>query len=1132
MRRTGWTALWATLLVIVLLAGGSGSWLAGRAALGALAAVGLLICLPLSHVTRWSCIALALVGIQVHVSKLATETEKDPDLNETVLFTPDRYREVADRITAEALAHHIDRLSALGSRFTGTEGCDQAAQYLIDEFRALGVGEPQVQEYPITVPVFDRAEIVIGDAAYPLHPIYPNGVCPAAVSKDGLRTRLVYAGFGNLAAVDGQELAGATVVIETGAREEWLYLIDLGARAIVFVENERPPLYMVQTTQTRSHQDVPRFWMTKVEAAPLIAQLKGRSIEGTIYSDARWEERTAKNVWIDVPGVSTAAHNKSEVVVLSSFYDSGSFVPDLAPGAEQACGIATLIELGKLIAEFRFEKTVRLLATSGHFQALEGMRRYVWEQVAAHNAPAGDVSPMDHAALLGLDLSTGAQRVGLFYTGYFFQQRPNNLKPRLSDLGRRASHYATTIAKALNLSEEVAFVDTINPTAGKDWQTYMPSPLALEHEAALLAGIPAVSFATACDSRFFTSTPNDTTVNIDNLLVQTRVLACLLPNAFNVAGRYVKRSLPRSICRVRGNAVSFDPREGYLPSKPVPHALVMARSQGDTFVLSGVVSRMITTANEKGEFAFVGLGTKTEVWPHLCQKAFEPFVVEDGHITWAPDFGELGKTSYPITLLPVQKEMKLMCVAFQCETLDIYNLIDPRSYNILNTVNVLEAASNSPPPVYGSTLVDSSWWAFHAPTASIYIEPGKRLKITAGAGATEKRMLFLNVSEDSTRSEFANTGDGFNAAETPAIRHTYLQSATDMWRLNESRIRFFGLHGIENARVNTLHELAGRALAASREALTKLRYQEYYVEARRALSLESRAYPDVVGMANDVVRGLVFYLVLLLPFAFTMERLFLAGRRIETRLLGIVSFFLGMFVLLRLTHPAFRIVLSPMVVLLGFCVATLSTVIISIVMAKLEALVSRRKVEQQGEHESGVQAISGFALALELGIANMRRRKARTVLTSITLTILTFSVLSFASVTAQLRTQRYAYEDGATPYRGILLRTQNWMPFPFETYASLKNELGDLCTLAPRRWYYGALILNRSFIDIEHNGAVFPATALVGMTAQEKAFLDVDSALIGDSRWLTPNVPGEEPPEEMLLPINFIEEFSGIHASD
>ncbi|MBN2309785.1 MAG: ABC transporter permease, partial [Candidatus Hydrogenedentes bacterium] len=470
---------------------------------------------------------------------------------------------------------------------------------------------------------------------------------------------------------------------------------------------------------------------------------------------------------------------------------------------------------------------------------------------------------------------------------------------------------------------------------------------------------------------------------------------------------------------------------------------------------------------------------------------------------------------------------ELVCVAFKCSTLEIYNLFDPRSYNYLVNMEVLEAASNSVPPVYGTTFVESAWPSYHAPTATIYAPAGTRLKITASAGPTEKRLALLNVSGKAPEGQRFNTGEGFNIDETPAIHKTYLQGARDMWGLNESRVSFFGSHGIENARVSRLHRLAGEALHNAETALENRHYQEYMGEARRALSLESRAYPDVVGMANDTVRGLLFYLALLLPFAFTMERLFLAGRRIETRIAGVAAFFVGMFFALRLTHPAFQIVLSPMVVLLGFVISVLSAVVISIVMGKLEVLVSKRKTEEQGEHESGVQAVSGFALALEMGIANMRRRKARTILTSITLIVLTFSVLSFASVTAQIRTQRYRYGEGATPYRGVLLRTKNWAPFPFETYASLRNELDDTCVIAPRRWYYGHLTLNQSSIDIQLGDRIRVVRAAIGLTAQEPRFLDVKPSLLGTSRWLSEEVPGEEPAEEILVPVSLAAELLG-----
>jgi len=1086
------------------------------------------------YIVSWTLFGAVALVAQFYIGKWATETEKDPNLAETVQFSAAKYPEIAARFTRQALEQHIEALSSIPSRLSGTEGGERAAEYVMGQFRALGVGEPQVQTFPVTVPVHARAELIAhngaeaggGTTSYRIYPLFPNGVCPAALPEEGLDTRLVYAGYGRLADVKGKDLEGATVVVETGAREQWLYLIDLGAEAVVFVEKERPTSALNNFLQTLSHQSVPRFWMTREDAAPLLERVQKSDIQATMYSDARWEQRLAKNIWVDIPGVSEAEHNVDEVVVFESYYDSSSFAPSLAPGQEQACGIATLIELGKLFRDYRFEKTVRLLATAGHFQALGGIRHYVWEMVGKYDSPMRDVSPQGHAAMFTLDLSSNSQRVGLFYGGHFFQQLANNLKPRVSDLGRRAGEYAVDIADALGVTPDLVFVDTINPVAGKDWPTYVPGWASFDHEAALLAGIPSLGFITTDDTRFYTATPVADAINFDNLAMQAKVLACMLPNAFNVEGRYVKRSLPRSICHIRGRVVSFDPRTSYLPDKPVPDALVMARrlGNGQPFA-NGVLQYPVLMANGEGVFDLVGMGTSEEVPLHMAQVAFEGFVLERGRITWAPDFGQLGKESYPLDITPVQKDMELMFVLFPCTTLEIYNLFDPRNYNYLTNLNVLEAASNSEPAMYGSTFLMPAWLSFIAPTATIYAQPGAILKITAGAGAASKRMFFLNVPEDVPEEDVVNIGEGFDVDETPAMHHTFLQSARDVWRLDQSRIDQFGEKGIENARVNSLHKMAGDALRNAERFLEERNYVEYFNEARRALSIETRAYPDVLGMANDVVRGLVFYLALLLPFAFTMERLFLTGRRIETRIAGITVFFLGMFFILRFTHPAFMIVLSPMVVLLGFVIAALSVVVISIVMGKLEQLVSKHKAATQGEHESGVQAVSGATLAVEMGIANMRRRKARTILTSITLIVLTFSVLSFVSVTAQVRLQRYEYSEGATPYEGLLLRTRNWAPFPFETYASLKNEYGDTCVLAPRRWYYGALFLNQSNIDVQHGQMIRPLRAMVGLTAEEQQLLDVQSALLGDGKWLSPETQGIEPPPEILLPYNMAAAF-------
>ena len=53
------------------------------------------------YMVFWTLLLLAGWLVQFYVSKWATETEKDPDLTETVLIPEARYAEVAARVTPD-----------------------------------------------------------------------------------------------------------------------------------------------------------------------------------------------------------------------------------------------------------------------------------------------------------------------------------------------------------------------------------------------------------------------------------------------------------------------------------------------------------------------------------------------------------------------------------------------------------------------------------------------------------------------------------------------------------------------------------------------------------------------------------------------------------------------------------------------------------------------------------------------------------------------------------------------------------------------------------------------------------------------------------------------------------------------
>src|SRR5206468_3249760 len=146
--------------------------------------------------------------------------------------------------------------------------------------------------------------------------------------------------------------------------------------------------------------------------------------------------------------------------------------------------------------------------------------------------------------------------------------------------------------------------------------------------------------------------------------------------------------------------------------------------------------------------------------------------------------------------------------------------------------------------------------------------------------------------------------------------------------LDEFRINQLGKYRIINQGLNDLHKRAGELIAMARAALAQKQYDKLDAYSRAAWGYEARAYPDVQTTARDVVKGLMFYLALLLPFSFFFERLVIAAPQLRHQIVGFFLIFTGVFILFRFIHPAFDITTSPLVVLLAFVMLALSVLVI------------------------------------------------------------------------------------------------------------------------------------------------------------------------------------------------------------
>src|SRR5205085_10237985 len=244
------------------------------------------------------------------------------------------------------------------------------------------------------------------------------------------------------------------------------------------------------------------------------------------------------------------------------------------------------------------------------------------------------------------------------------------------------------------------------------------------------------------------------------------------------------------------------------------------------------------------------------------------------------------------------------------------------------------------------------------------------------------------------------------------------------------------------------------------------------------------------------------YLALLLPFAFFTERLLFGSYELKKQLSWAGIIFLAIFLVFSQVHPAFDITKSPIIVFLAFIMLALSLIVIGLIAGKFEEQLKKMNQQVSGVHKADIGRVSVALAAFNLGISNMRRRKARTMLTCATLVLLTFTVLSFTSIVQTMRFNQVP-APGVPRYNGLMIRTPMWEQLQEPAYRLLADEYGRSNAVAPRAWFFGTQLGEQSFLSIKRADRQYDAKALVGLTPQESRVTRPQEALIA-GRWFAP----------------------------
>ena len=605
-----------------------------------------------------------------------------------------------------------------------------------------------------------------------------------------------------------------------------------------------------------------------------------------------------------------------------------------------------------------------------------------------------------------------------------------------------------TLIEIVGLGGETNFVNAIGATGAKTWRTYIPGKIAFDSEVATLIGKTGVTFATIEDGRLLTDTPLDTIDRMDlsydgNLHRQVKTLTGILIQAMLDPKMPTGAKVSNFYCNLFGDVVEYDARESALPNTPVPYPIVAIRRKHKTMM--GVRGDLIAMGNNKAQFDVPGLameGRATHRIGGLQEVDAYLLDSDSGDIVYAPDLGNFGAKLTSNKLRIQNRRRGCRVIVFPCVSTTIYDLVDQRYLRTLRELQVFDGLSDSPPEKYGmSKPWQQQGVSATEPIALVYSEPDTRIKIGMAYGQIGKRLLLIKAGKSGAKNPALYTGSGFVVRENGSIRVTPYVVVRDMWWLDENRTSLYKRFGISSDRLDQLHFYAHEHLDQAETALAKKEYSTAMKLARAAWGYESRAYPDVKKTGNDVVNGVMFYLALLLPFSYFMERLIFASPDVHKRIGGAAAIFILVFFFLAQVHPAFQITTTPVIILIAFVVLVLTVFVIAIILRKFEEQLEKIRQESSKVYKADVGRLAASAAAFSLGVSNMRKRKGRTILTCATLVILTFTVISFTSVRTFMHPNKTNLPAVTPRYTGMLIRDQYWRPLEAPVISSIMNDL-------------------------------------------------------------------------------------------
>ncbi|MBO4344455.1 MAG: ABC transporter permease, partial [Victivallales bacterium] len=253
-----------------------------------------------------------------------------------------------------------------------------------------------------------------------------------------------------------------------------------------------------------------------------------------------------------------------------------------------------------------------------------------------------------------------------------------------------------------------------------------------------------------------------------------------------------------------------------------------------------------------------------------------------------------------------------------------------------------------------------------------------------------------------------------------------------------------------------------------------------------------KAYKRMTAVTNDMLKAVVFYLALMLPFCFFAEKLMFKFKKISHEMAAFALMFALTFCVFRLIHPAFQVAQAPEAIFIAFIMGGLGLFVIKILHGRFEGEMQLifRSANAFDTGQAGYSTAGQSAMII--GVNNMKRRRIRTALTTATVILVTFTMLAFTSISKNMSPTIVTRSDTA-PYNGLMYTWPGNSRMDEPTVRTFIEILGDRAEVNVRRWLMPTKSENteipfRVFCSGDGNPSAI-IDAVLGLPPSDKDFL-------------------------------------------